>query len=194
MCDCAGFGWDRVNFLHSSWYGATFWICAGNSVGNTAMFQLLLSSAYTESRPFLLLTPPHQRVGWGCTSWEGTQLGQLTPTDQRDIPYHMMSCSAYKAGEEEGRGGYSEWCCLSSQVSVTRDGALLSWRWLNACLPMGSSERIPCFVSLACTAFALPIRLSLSQSMRWFLIFTLLTLSPIPPGGSERASERLRGA
>ena len=43
----------------------------------------------------LFLTPPHQQAGWGCTrSWEGVQLRQLTPTDQRDIPYHMMSCSA----------------------------------------------------------------------------------------------------
>ena len=89
----ACFGWDRVNFLHSSWYGAMFWICAENSVDNSGMFSLLLSSAYTASRPFLLLTPPHQRVGWGCTrSWEGTQLGQLTPTDKRGIPCHMTSC------------------------------------------------------------------------------------------------------
>jgi len=29
---------------------------------------------------------------------------------------------------------------LSSQVTITRDGALLSWRWLNICLPVGSSE------------------------------------------------------
>jgi len=47
------------------------WICAGNSVDNTGMFSLLLGSAYTESRPFLLLAPLHQRVDCGCTrSWE----------------------------------------------------------------------------------------------------------------------------
>ena len=103
---CAGFDWDRVNFFHNSWYGALFWICAGNSVDNTGRFSLLLSSAHTESRPFLLLTPPHQRVGWGCTrSWEGTWLGQLTPTVQRDIPYHMVSCSAYTAGGRRRKGG-----------------------------------------------------------------------------------------
>lgn len=52
-----------------------------------------------------LLTPPHQRGVWACTrSWEQTQPGQLTSTDQRDITYHMASCSAYKRGEgEEGR-------------------------------------------------------------------------------------------
>ena len=59
-----------------------------------------------ESGPFLLLTPPHQQVGWGCTrSWEGTQLGQLTPTAQRDIPDHMMPCSAYKAGRRRRKRG-----------------------------------------------------------------------------------------
>ena len=61
---CAGFGWRRVNFLYISWCSAVFWICAENSVDNTGMFSLPLSSAYTEPRPFLLLTPPHQRGGW----------------------------------------------------------------------------------------------------------------------------------
>jgi len=40
-----------------------FWICAENSVDNIGMFLLLLSRAYTESRPFLLLTPPARRLG-----------------------------------------------------------------------------------------------------------------------------------
>ena len=35
---CASFGWDRVNFLHRSWYGALFWVCAENSVDDTGMF------------------------------------------------------------------------------------------------------------------------------------------------------------
>jgi len=83
-----------------------FWICAENSVDNTGMFSLLLSCAYTASRPFLLLTPPHQQVSSGCTrSWEGTQLGQLTPTDENNIPYHTMSCSACKAGERGRKWG-----------------------------------------------------------------------------------------
>ena len=77
---------------------------------------------------------------------------------------------------------------MSSQVTVTGDGALLSWRWLNTRLPMGSGERIPYFALLACVAFALLIKLSLSQPTN-FLTFTLSILSPIPPGvGSERAA------
>ena len=31
--------------------------------------------------------------------WEGTQPGQPTPTDQRDIPHHMTLWSALKLGE-----------------------------------------------------------------------------------------------
>ena len=122
LTGCAGFAWGRVNFLRSSWYGAMFCICAENRVDNTEMLLLSLSSAYTESRPFLLLTPPCQRVGWGCTrSWEGTQPGQLTPTDQTDIPYHMASCSAIKSwGKKKEGGGHSERWHLSSQVTLTR--------------------------------------------------------------------------
>jgi len=46
-------------------------------------------------------------IGWGwARDWEGTETEQLTPTDQRDIPYRMMSRSAIKAKrkEEEARG------------------------------------------------------------------------------------------
>ena len=76
------------------------------SVLKTGKFSLLLSSAYTMSRPFLLLTPPHQRVGWGCTrSWDGTLLGQLAQTNQRGISYHMKSHAAYKAGGRRRKGG-----------------------------------------------------------------------------------------
>jgi len=81
-----------------------------------------------------------------------------------------------KLGEEEGRGDIRSYGVLSSQVTVTRDRALLSWRWLNTCLPTGSRERIPHFALLACAGFALRIKLSLPQPSS-FLTFTLL----LPP-------------
>ena len=64
------------------------------------MFLLLLSSAYTEPRPLLLLTPPVSRLGvhkklGGDTA--GTADPQLTKGISHTI---MTSCSAYKA---EGR-------------------------------------------------------------------------------------------
>jgi len=61
-------------------------------------------------------------------SWDGAQLGQLTPTDQRDIP-----------GRRRKRGFLKLWL-LSSQVTVMCDGAQHSGRWLNTCLPKESSE------------------------------------------------------
>jgi len=58
---------------------------------------------------------PCQREGWRFTgSWEEAHPGLLTQTGQRDIPYCMMSCSAYKLGEvgrraaatAQGRAGH----------------------------------------------------------------------------------------
>lgn len=104
-----------VTFLHSSLYWAVFWICAENSVNNTGMISLLLCCAYTMSRSFLLLTPPHQWVGWRYTkSWERKQLGQLSRADQRHIPYDMVSCSAVKLGRRFTEGLLlGEWLGIS---------------------------------------------------------------------------------
>jgi len=49
------------------------------------------------------ITPPASRLGVH-KNWEETQLWQLTPTHQRDIPYHMTSYSAVKLGGSLGRG------------------------------------------------------------------------------------------
>ncbi|KAK4817083.1 LOW QUALITY PROTEIN: hypothetical protein QYF61_027914 [Mycteria americana] len=62
-------------------------------------------------------------------------------------------------------------------------GSVSSPKWLNTCLPTGSSEGIPCFALLACAAFAFPIKLSSSQPSS-FLTFALLILSPIPLRGT----------
>lgn len=59
------FGRDGVNFLHSSSYGAVFWICDENSVDNT-LFQLFLSSAYmvfTKVFSVSLTVLPVRRLG-----------------------------------------------------------------------------------------------------------------------------------
>lgn len=55
--------------------------------------------------------------------------------------------------------GKTEKECLSSQVTIMHDRALLSWKWLNICLLIGNSELIPHF---ACHAHA-AIKVSLSQ-------------------------------
>lgn len=62
------------------------------------MCLLLLSSACRPSRLSLFLTfSPSQWVGWEwARSWKGIQPGKLTWTDQRDVPYHITSCSVVK--------------------------------------------------------------------------------------------------
>lgn len=56
--------------------------------------------------------------------------------------------------------------------------------WLNTCLPKGIDEWILQFALLVYDAFALPVKLSLSQPTI-FLTFSLLTLFPIPLGKTE---------
>lgn len=43
--ECIVFSWDGLTFLHSSPYGAKFWICNENSVYGILIFLLLSSSA-----------------------------------------------------------------------------------------------------------------------------------------------------
>lgn len=66
-----GFGWERINFLHSTLYGAMFWIFDQKSVNNRDFFAVAEQKKY--SRLFLVPRLPHQQVGWESTrSWEGT--------------------------------------------------------------------------------------------------------------------------
>ena len=116
------------------------------------IFFTVACDTYIASRPLLCLTAPCQ---WECTrGWEGAQLGQLTSTNQRNIPHHMALCSAMKAGGKRMKVGHSELCHFSSQVNFMSDGDLLSWKWLNTCLPMRSSNGIPYFALLAHAAFS----------------------------------------
>jgi len=55
------------------------------------------------------------------------------------IPYDIVFNNK-TGGEEGGKGECLLLFHLSSQVAFMRDGALLSWGWLNTCLLMGSSE------------------------------------------------------
>lgn len=62
--------------------------------------------------------PPHQQAGWEYTrNWEGTQPEYMTTTDQRDIPHHISW------GDKKEMGVHSTLWCLSSQITVTCDGA-----------------------------------------------------------------------
>lgn len=55
-------------------------------------------------------------------SWEGTASGQVTQTSQSDVPHHVASHFAIKAGGKKDKwGGCWEWRCLSFLQSVTAE-------------------------------------------------------------------------
>jgi len=96
------------------------------------VFSLLLSSAYTESRPFLLLTLPRQQVSWGGhKKLGGDTAGTADPNWPKgySIPYDITLCKI-KLREGGGSGGHT-WSdgVFSSQVTIRCDAALHSWRW-----------------------------------------------------------------
>lgn len=83
--------YSYISSLGCSLHGDMFWICDESSVINC--------SAST--------TNPHQQAGWGYTrNWVGMQSEHMATTDKRDIPHHMASCSAYKAGETKKKQEY----------------------------------------------------------------------------------------
>jgi len=152
-------------------------------------------AALTQSQGFFCSSPALSVSGLGVPKeLGGDTAGMADPTWPKGYSMtHNVMLSNKKLGIEGGsRGTRSEWRRLSSQVTATHNGALLSWGWLNTCLLTGSGEGIPCFALLAHTAFALPIKPSLSQPTS-FLTFTLWVPSPIPPG-VRGISEQLCGA
>lgn len=74
-----------IFFLAAS-VGPYFGLVVRKNIDKTRMV-FYCWAVLSESRCFLLLTLPHQRIGWRYTRcWEETQLRQPTPADPRDIP------------------------------------------------------------------------------------------------------------
>lgn len=111
--------------------------------------------------------PPPSRVY--TRSCERTPTGQLTSTEQRDISHHMMSSSKVKSGRKEKNGILIKLQHMSSQLTITCDGVLFSWRWPNTFQLTGISGLIPYVALLLCAALA--VKLFYSQ----FTNFSLLS-------------------
>lgn len=90
--------------------GVCFGFVLKTSLDDMEMFPLLLSRIYQ----YKVVSAPHlepvSRLGGHKNL--GTQPGQLTPPDHRNIPCHMLSCSAHKAGGGEGREDIQSCVCL----------------------------------------------------------------------------------
>jgi len=96
LCTSTEFDWNGVNFLHSSSYAVVFYIYDQNSVNNTAVFQLLLNNACIAAIKAVSRSAPtasRLRVG---KRLGGDTAGTADPSDQGDILYNIVSCSAVK--------------------------------------------------------------------------------------------------
>lgn len=78
------------SFSLSSPQGAVLCIGTQKGAGNTPVFWLLLGRAGAASALALNILPPARDCEW-ARSWEGTQPGQQTQINQREIPCHVMS-------------------------------------------------------------------------------------------------------
>lgn len=165
-----GSGWDWDNFpLHSL---LTAVLCSGSwtGVGNTAAFWVLLRSAGTA--PAVSATfHPCQEPG------SGSQLGQVTWTDQRGILYSMTSAWIWKLMKGGEKGGIHYLECLLSTTCIED---LIPGKWaditcwweienkmfgifpLFVCVQPFTSAFIHCLISvykLFYTWFSLPLQL-----------------------------------
>lgn len=131
-------------------------------------FQLLLNNLQ-----HFLASCAWQWEGWRGTSCEGTKLGQLTPTDPRNVPYHMASCSVYELG--------GSW--LGNTIQERTGAITLCNSWF-----VYSDSLI--IIIIIIFFLLCPIKLSLSQPMS----LNLPTVSPTPLVGRQAVTEGLCSA
>lgn len=114
-------------------------------------FYLLQSSTCTTKRPFLTLPVAYEQ---GCAgAWEGTQPGQVTQIDQRDVLCLRMSCSMIKTAGWPFQSSY----CLEAV-------------WALRCWWEGGRDCL-CFTCVFLSYFfPLVFKLALSQPMSFFLL------------------------
>lgn len=108
----AVFGWGRVNFLLSGWWGGMFWICVNTHNKYTG---LITGDGFVAAEQGVHRAKALPVL---CT---GGKLGGDTaetadPSDQRDTPGHHAQC--VKWGKKEERGGLLEWVvfCLPKSL------------------------------------------------------------------------------
>lgn len=86
------------------------------------------------AKAFSAPIPPHQQGTGGHKDLGGYTCRTADPNQPQGHPRPYGVNPVYKAGWGEGKGRHLEWWCLSFQVTVTCDGAQLSWDgWAPAC-------------------------------------------------------------
>lgn len=106
---CAGFGWCRVNFPHSSQSGPVVWICVEMVLIIKWCFHYYWAEL-TQSHGLSCSSPCSTSQGVGGTTGDGRDTaGPADPTDPRDIPAHTGSCAVHKSWEKRKKGEGRKW-------------------------------------------------------------------------------------
>lgn len=142
------------------------WVWPGSHFGcDYTDYYILVAAEWCKSLLYFLFC-------WGCTGGcEGAQLGQLIPTDQKDIPYSLISCSAIKLPGFLSKDSLPRWSGHCSAYEIV---------WVN---PFYSA-----FFPLL--FFPSP---SLSSSIRVFFCFFSSNSPPVLLQGGDRGSEQANG-
>lgn len=116
-----------------------------------------------------------------CTrSWEGTDPVLLIQTDQRDVLYHIKSCSAIKVGEKMGRVGHC--CCVGAGWALIR-----WWQGMALCTTLS----VYSFISIIFPSFSILLNHLYHNPCFTFLLIYFLILSIIPSEKRGGVSKRL---
>lgn len=95
------------NFLCRGSHKAAFWFSDENSGDNTPMVSAVAEQCLHRAKAIFTshAALPSEEPGGPQEVHKGTQPGQMTQPDQRDIPYRIVSCAEMKDGVKRRRGG-----------------------------------------------------------------------------------------
>lgn len=182
---CIWSAWHGVKFLHSSAYGAVFWICGLLAlIIHPPMFELLLNSAVTVSRLSLFPAQTSPDSGLGVDKrLGGVPSGQMKQNGQR-----VIFCHKHHSPIKTGGRGRSRSSSVGRMRGVDFHGDCF---WETDWASVSLWEMMSDFFCVACF---FPLFLSPLNHLYWpmsFLIFVVPVLSPVLLGTGRHWSECL---
>lgn len=156
-------GFAQSSFLHSSWYGLSFGFVLKTVMIIQGWFCYFWAEL-TQSQG-LFFPSPNQPADWVQGIERGHSWSHLS---QRISQVTWKHIPAYKTDGRRRKGVCLAFWHLPSQDTVTHDGALFSWEWLDTCLPREVENHILVLLCLLCVVFALPIQIISSHNISHF--------------------------
>ena len=166
---CPGFAWIKLAFFIET----HMMLCFGFLVKCT-IWIVVEWYLYGDKDFFYLFCCPDNEE---ARSWK-EHSRTANPTDQRNIPQHMRSCSAIETGVWKEKWGRSSDCIfLPKKLLLYNDPCFPGGVWTSACWWETVNEFLDLLL-FTCMAFSLSIKLSLPQPMSsltfMFSVFSLI--------------------